>query len=245
MLKTLPIWQQNHLNDCLDRELFEDSKVLEVGGNTPEEITKELKVKRWVCIDPLIGDYESDDKKYCKVNGSISNFTKENEFDLIFATNSFEHINNLDIAINKMYELLKYGGKLSALMGPIWSCHKGNHVWLVDHEYNITYNNSKIPDWGHLIYKEDDLSEIITPYYNNDVKEKLIRQIYYSDFVNRLFYDDYVKITKNSRFKILEFRDWHTSKLPDDNLQSLLQAKYNKKNFSTVSIKMLLEKTKI
>ena len=54
--------------------------------------------------------------------------------------------------------------------------------------------------------------------------------------------DDYKKLIESSKFNILEFRDWHKSKMPPSNIQKILEEKYNRKNFSTVSIKMLLEK---
>ena len=170
-------------------------------------------------------------------------FDKEKDFDLIFSTNAFEHIEGLDIGIENMYNLLKQGGKLSALFGPIWSCYKGHHIyWPLQNAETITFNNVKLSGWEHLILSEKEFKNELAKNYDNDVSEKISNWVYTRPSLNRLLYDDYKNIIDNSEFKILEFRDWHTSKYPSDELKKVLENKYNNKNFSTVSIKILLEK---
>ena len=242
-LASLPVWQKNHIDVCVKNNLFKDKKVLEVGGRTPYEVTKALGVKSWIGIDPAFKQDWRPYEDYGLLKRSVLDFGEEEEFDFIFATNSFEHITGLDEGIKNMYRILKKGGQLSALLGPIWSCYKGSHTgYKTASNEIINFNNIKLPPWAHLIYSQEEIKEILAKSYGNEIAGDISFWIFNTDFLNRLFYDDYAQIIKKSDFKILEFRDWHTSKFPQADLQKFLENKYNKKNFSTVSIKLLLEK---
>ncbi len=240
----LPIWQKNHIEVCVEKELFKGKKVLEVGGSTPYEITQALEVESWTAIDPVFKQDLEPYHNYRLLKRSVLDFGEEDEFDFIFATNSFEHINGFDKGIENMYRILKKGGLLSALLGPIWSCYKGNHSWYRTKENEmVDFNNIKLPPWAHLIYSQEEMKEILLENYSHEIAQDISRWIFNTDFLNRLFYDDYRQIVFSSKFEILEFRDWHTSKFPSNDLQTFLENKYNKRNFSTVSIKMLLKKS--
>ena len=52
LLLNLPVWQKNHIDVCVEKNLFEGKKVLEIGGCIPYEVVKSLNVKSWFCIDP-------------------------------------------------------------------------------------------------------------------------------------------------------------------------------------------------
>ncbi|MDD3237843.1 MAG: methyltransferase domain-containing protein [Candidatus Gastranaerophilales bacterium] len=242
MLENLPVWQKNHYNVCLEKNLFEGKKVLEIGGYTQVEVADFLKVKSWDCIDPAFDKGEIVSQKVSKIKLPVEEYITDKKFDLIFATNSFEHIQNFDVAIEKMYDLLNEGGYLSALLGPIWSCYKGHHVWTVQpNGTSVNFNNLDM-DWAHLKYKERELKNILLNRYEQSTANELLRQMTNWDFLNHMFYDDYVEAINRTNFNIIEFRDWHTSKYPDEELQKELEEKYKKHNFSTVSIKMLLKK---
>ena len=243
ILNQLPIWQKNHIEVCVEKELFKGKKVLEVGGRTPYEVTQALEVESWTAIDPVFKQDWGPYYNYRLLKRSVLDFGKEDEFDFIFATNSFEHINGFDKGVENMYRILKKGGMLSALLGPIWSCYKGNHSWYRTKENEmVDFNNIKLPPWAHLIYSQEEIKKILLKNYSQEIAQDISSWIFNTDFLNRLFYDDYRQIVFSSKFEILEFRDWHTSKYPSNDLQTLLENKYNRKNFSTVSIKMLLKK---
>lgn len=241
--RSLFIWEKNHIEDCAARGLFKGKDVLEVGGVIPKEYTDQLDVKSWTSIDHADYYENMDSSKYRVVNDSITRDIFEDEsFDFVISTNSFEHINDLDIAMQKIYKLLKKGGCLSALLGPIWSCNKGNHIWIHDSGKVYTFNDGLVPDWGHLLYNEQELSALLNKEFDDSIVKQIIFQTYKTDFLNRLFYDDYKDLFCNSGFEVNEFRDWHKPYLPDINMLGLLQKKYDKENFSTVSIKTLLQK---
>ena len=244
VLSKLPVWQKNHIDVCLERNLFEGKKVLEIGGCIPYEVVKSLNVKSWTCIDPVFYQDMMYAEDYNVVKASILDYGEDEQFDFIIATNSFEHIAGLDKGINNIYRILRKDGYMSALLGPIWSCHKGHHVCDYKDENNqiIDFNNVLLPDWAHLIYTQEEVKSILLENYSVNTAEYISDWIFHTDFLNRLFYDDYKQIICSSKFNILEFRDWHTSRIPSVETQNFLETKYNKKNFSTVSIKMLLQK---
>lgn len=239
MLKSLPIWQQNHLNECIRLNLFKNKDVLEVGGITNYKITKEvLNTNSWISFDPSFKkDFKNEFWEHKNIY--VQDFKSDKKYDFIIATNSFEHIHNFNIVFDKLYDLLKPGGKLSALFGPIWSCYKGHHVYI---NSDVNFNNIRIPNWSHLLYSYEEINHILMQQYNKDIVNKLMIQFNNWNFLNHMFYDDYYNLIHNSKFKVLEFRDWHTSIYPDNKTQKTLEEKYNRKNFSTVSIKILLEK---
>lgn len=243
MLNTLPIWQKNHIEDCHARNMFLGKDVLEVGGETSPEIAEHLGAKSWTCVDPAFHKDEIISDRYKKIKQPIEDFCPNEKYDLIFSTNCFEHIQDLEKAFDNMYEILNDGGFLSALLGPIYSCYKGHHIYIYyAKDLVLDFNDSKLQDWGHLLYGPEKLIEILSKFYNEQTLNTIKEQLTNWDYINKLFFDDYIEIINNSKFKVIELRDWHKSKYPSPEIQKILEEKYNKKNFSTVSIKMILQK---
>ena len=241
--RKLFIWENNHIKDCLSKNFFQDKTILEIGGCTPKEITEELNVRKWTCIDPAKGIISSISKNYEVIKDSINTHEFEEEsFDFAIATNSFEHILNLETALQKIYKALKKGGTLSTLLGPIWSCHKGHHIWIKQNDKLLTFNDKPMDNWAHLLYSEKELSEQLKNHYDAETLRLILFQTYRTDFLNRLFFDDYKNLFLNSKFEIKEMRDWHKPLEPNKSTLKKLQEKYSKENFSTVSIKALLQK---
>ncbi len=241
-LNILNSGEKNHITDCLTRQLFNNKKVLEVGGITPYDITQKLGARSWTCVDPSRASDNINFPEYRQFKQYIADFNNDDGFDMIYSTNCFEHISNLEESLEQMYKLLRPGGYLSALMGPIYSCYKGHHIWLQTEKYGlINFNNIKLDDWGHLIFSDSEMYDNLSKNYDEETTVKIINFIKKGKSENKMFFDDYADIINRSKFKIIEFRDWHTSKYPGTETSKRLE-KYNKKNFSTVSIKIILEK---
>ncbi|OGH96875.1 MAG: hypothetical protein A2104_07300 [Candidatus Melainabacteria bacterium GWF2_32_7] len=242
--RDIAIWESNHIEDCKKLNLFKDKNVLEVGGALPKGYIDELNVKSWTCID--ISNYSPiKDDNYEVIIGDISEYNfGDNVFDTVIATNSFEHINNLEKAMDNIYRILKPKGFLSSLFGPIWSCNKGHHLWVFTGEKYITFNDNIIPDWAHLLYAEQELREILTDKYTPRILDQILYQTYHSpEISNRLFYEDYIRIFDQTPFIFHELRNWHSPTFPNLDVQKILEEKYeNKRNFNTFSMKILFQK---
>jgi SAM-dependent methyltransferase len=240
----IKLWESNHIKDFYKLYNFTGKNILEVGGRLPKDLINVLGAESWTSIDPA--NPNEEDGNYSLIKGSICDYPfKENSFDIIFSTNCFEHIDNLEAAFSNMYRILKPEGVLSALMGPIWSSNKGYHLVIFDEENNlwIDFNQTPIPEWSHLIYQPEELRDVIKDKYPAKVVDKIIYDTYVSNNVNRLFYEDYINIVNNSNFLIHELRNWHEPIALDKDMQGFLEKKYpDKKNFSTRSLKILLQK---
>ena len=243
-VRELQVWEKNHLEECVIANLIENKHVLEIGGHTPREHVADLNFKSWTCLDLTIPNI-CEQPDYCWVNGDVRSLDFEPEsFDFIIATHSFEHVNNLDVALDSCYKTLKSGGFLSSLYGPLWSCHNGYHINVIDENNNLIQFNDHdvIPKWAHLLYSKEELSELLAGKYSESLINQMLFQVYDSDRVNRLFYEDYINIINNSGFKILELRNWHKPIYPDKETQQVLEKKYNRTNFGSISTKILLQK---
>lgn len=242
--RELFVWEKNHIEVCEKLNLFEGKDVLEVGGAIPESITKKLGVKSWTCIDKWVGlnvhntNYQIKDADITTVE------LPEKSFDLIISTNAFEHINNLDAGLKRMKSFLRPRGYISALFGPIWSSSKGHHLWAYDENGKLyTFNDDAISPWGHLIYSKDEMRNFLVSKFSSKIVDNILDNIYGNGVLNHLFYEDYFEMINNLGLEVLEFRDWHSSTIPDEKDEKLLKEKFGDKNFSTVSVKFLLKKT--
>lgn len=240
--RELFIWEKNHIQVCNDLNLFEGKDVLEVGGNTPESITTNLKVKSWTCVD-LWNGVGVENKNYKILNADITTLNlPDKSYDFIFSTNAFEHIHNLDIGLKNMRRLLRPNGYLSALFGPIWSSSKGHHLWVTDEKGDLyNFNDGTIKHWGQLLYSKEEMRTFLKKNFSEAIRNYVIENIYETKILNHLFYEDYLNMVKNLGLDILEFRDWHSPIVPDEETLNLLKSKWGDRNFSTISIKLLLK----
>lgn len=243
--RELFVWEKNHIEECRKLNLFFGKNVLEVGGCIPEKITEELGVKSWTSLDNWKSEQENTQKESYKIyNADIATFDAPDEaYDFIFSTNAFEHIENLPKGLLNMKRMLKRGGYLSALFGPIWSCCKGHHIWALTDEKIYTFNDDVIPYWTHLLYSEAQMKNLLLERgFPKEVVDTVSNDYRYSR-INHLFYEDYKNLIDNLGLKIIEFRDWHKPIKPNSSTLKLLTEKYGNRNFSTISIKILLQKT--
>jgi SAM-dependent methyltransferase len=176
----------------------------------------------------------------------------DNHFDFIYSLNLFEHIHNLDKCIDEQIRVLKPSGYCYASWYPVWSGPKGHHVHddMVDYwEKNIEiekqgYKNdgNYIEDWSHLLLSKD---EMIKSLLNTIKSEKLIMQIvnfiYESDELNRLMFEDVLKIINVKQNKI-EFIEKNKAKISADILAKL-KVIYSYNDFETSGCQMLFLKS--
>lgn len=240
----IKLWELNHVNDFKKLYDFKGKNVLEIGGKLPKHFVNTFGVKSWTSIDLVNGNFQ--DENYREIQGNIADYNfEENTFDLVFSTNCFEHIINLEAAFLNMHKALKPGGLLSALFGPIWSGNIGHHIYLIHPRTNeiIYFNDCPIPEWSHLYFSHEQLIEILKTKFTDDIIDEIIEQTFFRNDKNRLFYEDYIRIINNSEFNINELRNWHEPINPPEEIQKIMEEKHpNKKNFSTRSLKIILQK---
>jgi SAM-dependent methyltransferase len=247
---------------------FSNANVLEIGGSAiPEYFIKDiLNVKNWVSvdiIDHLAGSYqiEKNPKHYTDIgiseltsmgrdfkssyeiyNGFAENIPncRDGVFDIVVSINAFEHIHKLKEVLAKAKDLLKPSGVLISQFGPIWSGINGSHFW-INNDLNFM-NVGFVPIYSHILLEPEELADYL---FRKGIDKKIIDEIthqhYKSDFINRLFFEDYELVLKNSGFSNWNIKglwDWHPSRY----LKKALINTYGDKNFHSIGISLMAVK---
>lgn len=187
-------------------------KVLEVGGSTPPEKLLPYSPSQWTSVNLNERDIDraQDDARklnissYNAIHHDITTFDNGELYDLVYSINAFEHIHDLDIAFEKMYERLSPGGYMFTLFGPIWSCDVGHHlsIPLADNR-QLHFSDGFLGPWEHLTSTRQGILQKVTAAYDASVAEKVVTYIYDYPDLNRLFEKDYFQIVENSAFNIV------------------------------------------
>jgi SAM-dependent methyltransferase len=259
------------LRECDNQCRLKGKRVVEIGGSLPKELVFGcFGVKQWIAIEDLnywdeitettgetqpelnkprpIKELTSwpDNSEYEIFVGKVEEINPNlyGHFDLVFSIACFEHIHTIGLALDRMWSVLKSGGKLFTMFSPIWSAHDGHHLPnIVDRNGNkFTFANSPIPPWGHLQFSPSEMSEHLMKHTDFKTAHEMVYYIYHSPHINRLFTEDYVRYFQNSKFTIKKLIATFPSKMPHG-MQSLLTKLYPKNSsFSNNGILALLEK---
>lgn len=186
---------------------MEGKRILEIGsdstGNFLKIITSERKLKEAVGINITFEKDIISPKFQLKNENACSMSFPDNHFDIIASISVFEHIHDFELALKEMYRVLKPGGYVFAEFGPIWSSCWGHHLWLYHNGKVIDWNSTPIPPYAHLLLNSGELEEWLNRKgYEKELIEKIVNYVFKSNEQNRLFFDDYVNIVNNSKFKI-------------------------------------------
>lgn len=227
--KTLPINSENDLARYQVRAIdnfisrsdlnIENSIILEIGSDSDGKILRELAsrgAERMVGINPGLENESSgkDDfqgeglPKNCELrNDDASALGFKNEtFSHIFSVSVFEHLNNFDACVSEMYRVLKSGGYVYADFGPIWSSSIGHHVYaVVDGEEVRHWNPQKnpVPNYAHLLLERIEMHDLLCDKVSEGLLDAILKWIYDQPFINRMFYEDYIRILEKSPFEIV------------------------------------------
>jgi len=100
-----------------------------------------------------------------------------NQYDLIFSIACFEHINRLPLALEKMLQYLKPGGKLFTMHSPIWSAFDGHHlpIGIPDRfDTQLPQQSYIFGPWGHLLQSRSQTFSDIRSRFDSAFAEEVI-----------------------------------------------------------------------
>lgn len=253
------------LKDFRTKVDFKNKTILEIGGgNIPKDYMFFYGAKKYICLDNISewwnGYIYESDKEVIGVDASIEAFEKEesfiidgrvenipdffyNKFDIIISIATFEHVSNLEESLNIIYKLLSNNGSLLSTFGPIYSCANGHHFWFND-EYN--YENKNIANdlkFFHLIYSYDEAKEAIKNIFTTekygDLSEKLqehfLEESYKSNFINKLMYNDYIRIFNSLNFKKMNISESENDISDMIDIIPIVEKKYGKMKYNVSS----------
>lgn len=224
-------------------------KILDIGGKLTEESIELLTCKKWVSIDLNNSDKIIQGRYEEKKGDARLLCFEDEEFDFIFACNSFEHIQNLEIALSEMYRVLKKGGILYSNFGPIWSAPDGHHLDIVIGDVDYSFWKSKTLNlFEHLYLSEKELQLKLEQSYEKETVSKIIKSVFYSNWINRYSFEDYIRIFVMSNFIIEDImtnnfidysydKSYYVSKL-----ENLEEGYSCKKNIRCRDIEVILRK---
>lgn len=249
-----------------NRFSVEGKRVLEIGGsNHPRELThNRLGARQWICLDTVW--HEDDLKRRMPLHygvektidiGSASTAIRDlppylickgrvedipaawhDQFDSVVSIAAFEHINDVCLAIENIYNVLnKKDGACHISWGAIWSGFNGHHIHPVTLSNGTLYKWTMQPDpWSHLLLNQSEFAAALVGKGANEEAATIVSEaIYESDIINRVFFDDYVQAFTAAPFKRVHLdKDWHAP--PDPSQQQLLMGMYpGKKEFATAA----------
>jgi SAM-dependent methyltransferase len=234
--------------------------ILEVGGAMPAEIVVNfLKANSWTCTeaptyDMVLGGPANQQTLYqCNQSDSYATILKNIEdfddstnekFDCIFSVACFEHIAKLPVALDRMWAVLKPGGKLFSMFSPIWSCSDGHHLYhLTIPERFSDQGHKKILDpWEHLLKSRKDLHKDLKLKYDTEFADRVIYEVFNNPHINRYFSEDYDYIFKNSKFKLDKFFPSYEIDVPPSYQRALEATCFGYKKFTNQGFYVYISK---
>ena len=186
------------------------ARVLDLGtdgqGQMVSDLRDYLKVGEAIGINPAIQNPQHGDGWRIGSGDARKLQFDDNYFDLVISVAAFEHFHGLQESLQQAYRVLRPGGFLISNFGPIWSGCWGHHLWLRHNDVLYTYQNTRLPPFGHLLMTQDEMRKWwIDCYSDPTLAEKAVHFICESEDQNRLFYDDYAQIFQESSFSIKKF----------------------------------------
>jgi hypothetical protein len=248
---------------------FTGKKILEIGGSSlsQEFVSNVLGVDQWTSIDIIshqaglyqyashVNHYEqvgvnslasmtpNPKKSYEIYDGGIDQVDyslRAGYYDHVISINAFEHVLNLDKAIETAFHLVNNKGSLAAQYGPIWSSIKGSHFW-IDSDLNFM-KSGPVPPFAHLLMEPEELRYYLDRYgLDESIRDRILEQHFQSSFINRLFFEDYQDCVARSLWRISKVKGLWSWDLPGYLLREL-RSRYGQRDFSSIGIYMNLQK---
>ena len=250
---------------------FTDQNVLEIGGTLPKDfVFEQLQPKQWIGIEAphyyrlaIPGRAEKVDDSphstrfedvkspedlpdYSIIVGRAEDIPPSfyGQFDRIFSIATFEHLTNFPLALDRMFNALRPGGKMFSVFSPIWSAHNGHHLHQMYDKSGreFSYKNSPIPPWSHLLMSQFEMYEFLRSHTDDESASIMAEHIYQLPVINRLFTEDYFNFFKYSKFIKGEFIGIPGLKT-DEKTQKQLENRYpNYKHFSNHGLCIVAER---
>lgn len=190
----------------------------------------------------------------------LSEIYEAGSFDLVYGISILEHIPNPRRFLSEVSRILTKGGMAFLQGAPIWTGPWGHHIWLTPwtHKPPITgcYQFlpsqdllsqgvnviNPIPDWGHLLYKPDELAAIMTKsgIPEPDI-EHILHGVYEIDAINRESARSVCQAISESGLRVIEL-EFDRVQIPPDTVEALRSIHAKEEDFSIMGIRVILSK---
>lgn len=233
-----------------------DTSMIEIGGSMPNTLLFDIlnvrsyvstkspdyvqEVQGWSCSDPH-GVHPR--RKNLGVNAEdLSQYLPANTYDRAFSVACFEHILDLENALRSIYFILEKSGILYSIFAPIFSnIHEGHHgcVPTVTSKGQFTLG-------FHLLDNNEQLIAIQSVNPSAQLSDVIadLDFVNHSRKLNRLLFEDYVKLIRLSDFHVLSFEsidDWNDG-IEKNMLKNVYAHNIKLRNTHTLGISVALSK---
>ena len=214
---------------------IDGKKILEIGGAVDPEKIEQFRPNSWTSIDINERRFaECLDGKQLPVwykaiveDAADMQFSNES-FDIIYTTDCYEHVSNLDAVLQESYRVLKPGGILFSKFAPIWSGPVGHHLW-VEHEGRVfTFNDDLIPNWGHLLNTRESMGDFLSKKMSSELIRTIVAYMYDSNDINRLFDYEFEAALNGTGFERIIFLRLKSQKKLGKIIRGRLKSAYPK-----------------
>lgn len=191
--------------------------VLEIGSDVNGCVLKELAdrgIRRVIGLnlDVVPGAHldraSRDSSPYEILQGDVRRLPLKTEsISAALSITAFEHVHDFADALREIYRVLKPGGLLYSDFGPIWSCSIGHHVAAIVDGVEARHfkpGKNPVPHYAHLLMSPTELRAAVlrTDWVFPKLADAIVDWIYESPGVNRMFYEDYVRLFRESPFRV-------------------------------------------
>ncbi len=205
-----------------------------------DEYVSQYNPKHITMLTKWEGHIDSAVEKYQLSIGDICKRTKfkEDEFDAILTLSVLEHLDDLGGAVKEMIRITRKGGDMLHLFGPVWSCAYGHHIYEKADDHLLNFSLWAMPAHMHLLCSRDEIVNFyIEKGYTNESAHSVLHWFYETSIINRLFYDDYLKVFSDAKLQ-LDSMELMYNILPLSHLHALESAYPGKSNFGTYGAKL-------
>jgi SAM-dependent methyltransferase len=231
--------------------------LLEIGGSLPNEMIFDLfGVESYVNTESPDYIEADNDNKYTDrhrkhdrratiyLNAEdIDQQLAPESFDLIFSVACFEHIYDLEAALQACFSTQKRGGVLYSFFSPIYS-------YLTDGHHDVIPKHSAFPEtpWGLHLLNHSDQRKFLQNANIAGPKEiqEFLGAINFDRIPNRLYYEDYSRILTESPYHVIRLEDaapdYNISKRHASEVERVRKSNLLVKNLHSQGFRVILQK---
>ncbi|MGD9171127.1 MAG: hypothetical protein PVI97_13850, partial [Candidatus Thiodiazotropha sp.] len=119
----------------------------------------------------------------------------------------------------------------------------GHHTWVWDGDSPITFNSGVFPHWHHLVKSPKELKLELLQKYSEDLSEKIVQYVYYSNDLNRLLDTDYEQLLdKYGYYPIIKYALKFRGHPPQNLIEELKKKNPEVNDFRTQGYFLVLSK---
>lgn len=167
-------------------------------------------------------------------------------FDSVISINAFEHIHSLDLALLEIARVLKPGGYLGTIFGPIWTSAQGHHLWAKSGEDIVSFWNpahrNPVDDYAHLLLSPCEMRRDLSHKGEApDMIEAIVEAVYRRGDLNRWTYGQYQRAFAHMPLDIIELAPNNRFDI-DPFVQDKLESRWGADDFSVSSFRLIARK---